>query len=284
MLGPQDALVRKYAFTYGLGPTTNRTLLTQVEECAGDGVCKPPTRFTFSSSAPGFKQIATSIPTPTSTLASPMLLDIDGDGLDDLVLPDTDKALSTPANPITDWLVAHNHGASASPGYLSPVGLGFSEDWPMGANPSGSSDPTAIQPELGTAIDYDQDGRMDVFVHDVYDSNVNWQVLLAQPDHTFKLHDTGIPKPFALGVPPKLPALTSVGGSAHLADVDGDGVPDLIQCQDHSEVQTGDPSQAAWVLHLWLPAQGGAAPGFDVTGSRDQEPRRVPLRHGSLHG
>ncbi len=141
MLGPQDALVRKYAFTYGLGPTTNRTLLTQVEECAGDGVCKPPTRFQFSSSAAGFKQIATGIPTPTSTLASPMLLDIDGDGLDDLVVPDTNSALSTPQIPITDWVVAHNHGPGASTGYLSPTALGFSEDWPMGANPSDSSDP-----------------------------------------------------------------------------------------------------------------------------------------------
>src|SRR5262249_215927 len=79
MLGPGDALVRSYAFAYGLGPTTNRTLLTQIQECAGDGVCKPPTRFTYTSSAPGFKQLPTTIPAPTSTLASPMLLDLDGD-------------------------------------------------------------------------------------------------------------------------------------------------------------------------------------------------------------
>jgi hypothetical protein len=106
MLGPGDTLVRRYGFTYGLGPTTHRTLLTQVEECASDGVCKPPTRFSFSSSAAGFKRITTNIPTPTSVRASPMLHDIDGDGLDDLVLPDTHKALSTPVHPITEWHVA----------------------------------------------------------------------------------------------------------------------------------------------------------------------------------
>ena len=44
-----------------------------------------------------------------------MLFDIDSDGLDDIVLPDTHPALSTPGNPITQWLVAHNDGASASP-------------------------------------------------------------------------------------------------------------------------------------------------------------------------
>src|SRR3954471_8663023 len=58
MLGPEDTLVRRYGFTYELGPTTNRTRLTEVEECASDGVCKPPTRFQFRSSAAGFKQIA----------------------------------------------------------------------------------------------------------------------------------------------------------------------------------------------------------------------------------
>src|SRR5580692_7910039 len=36
MLGPGNELVRSYAFTYALGPTTSRTLLTQLEECAGD--------------------------------------------------------------------------------------------------------------------------------------------------------------------------------------------------------------------------------------------------------
>ena len=45
MLGPADALVRRYGLTYELGPTTQRTRLTEIEECAGDGVCKPPTRF-----------------------------------------------------------------------------------------------------------------------------------------------------------------------------------------------------------------------------------------------
>src|SRR5262249_49950370 len=153
--------------------------------------------------------------------------DIDHDGRDDLILPDTDKALSTPANPITNWLVAPNRGPSASPAYFSAPALALTEDWPMVASPSGPADPTQIQPELGTAIDYDDDGRADVFVHDVWDASPNWIVLLAQPDHTFEQHDTGIRKPFPLGVTPKVPALTSRGGSVHLADVSGDGKIDL---------------------------------------------------------
>ena len=266
MLGPGEALVRRYDFTYQLGPTTSRTLLSQVEECAGDGVCLPPTRFSYSSSAAGFTRLPTSLPAPTSTLSSPMVFDLDGDGLDDLVLPDTNKALSTPVNPITDWLVMHNQGAGVSPSYFAAPTLGLTEDWPMVANPSGPADPTMIQPELGTAIDYNQDGLTDVFLHDVWNTSVNWQVLLAQPDRTFKLFDTGIAKPFPLGVAPAVPTLTSSGGSAHLADVDGDGVPDLIQCQNFSEMESPDPAEPAWVAHLWKPAQGGTAAGFDGPG------------------
>jgi hypothetical protein len=45
--------------------------------------------------------------------------------------------------------------------------------------------------------------------------------------------------------------------------VNGDGVPDLIQCDDDSE--SGDPSQAAWTAHLWQPANGSTAAGFNPT-------------------
>jgi hypothetical protein len=112
MVGPGERLVRRYGFTYDLGPTSHRTLLTQVEECAGDGVCKPPTRFQYSRGELGFEKVKTPVPAPTSVLGSPMVLDVDGDGLDDLVSPDTDPALSTPEHPVTRWLVARNRRSS----------------------------------------------------------------------------------------------------------------------------------------------------------------------------
>src|SRR5262249_34618766 len=87
------------------GAATGRTWLEPNEECDGAGVGKPPTRFTYQSSAAGFQKVGTSIPAPTSTKASPMLADIDHDGRDDLIWGDTDKALSTPGNPITNWFV-----------------------------------------------------------------------------------------------------------------------------------------------------------------------------------
>ncbi len=271
MLGPEDALVRRYAFTYGLGAITRRTLLEQVEECAADGVCKPPTRFQYNSGELGFEKIPTEIPAPTSQLGSPMLLDVDGDGLDDLVSPDTDPALSTPHNPITRWLVAHNRGpALRRPSLLQPPPppkLGFSEEWPMVANPSVPADPTHLQPEVGTALDYDQDGRTDILLHDVYDTRHNWQVLLARKGGTFEILDTGIARPFPLGHNPRPPVLASEGASMHLADLDGDGVPDLVQCDDHGKVLNGDPSDAVWKTHMWRPASDTTPAGFEPAGA-----------------
>ncbi|MDC0682432.1 RHS repeat-associated core domain-containing protein [Sorangium atrum] len=266
MLGPGDALVRSYGFRYELSPTTSRTLLTQVEECASDGVCKPPTRLQYSRGKPGFERLTTDIDKPVSEKASPMVFDIDADGLDDLVIPDIVAGPSTPSHPITAWGVARNLGPRASPSFLAAPELAFLEDWLFVADPDGPSDPALLQPELGTVLDYNDDGQMDVFLHDVFDTKTTWHVLLSQPNRTFALHDTGIRRPFPLGVTPAPPSLRRAGASVHLADLDGDSVPDLIQCQDHAEELVPDPLSAVWTVHLWRPARGTTPAGFDPTG------------------
>ncbi|CAN97847.1 hypothetical carbohydrate-binding protein, Rhs family [Sorangium cellulosum So ce56] len=266
MLGPGDALVRSYGFRYELSPTTSRTLLTQVEECASDGVCKPPTRFQYSRGKPGFERLTTDIDEPVSEKASPMAFDIDADGLDDLVIPDIVAGSSTPSHPITAWGVARNLGPRASPSFLAEPELAFLQDWLFVADPDGPSDPALLQPELGTVLDYNDDGHMDVFLHDVFDTKTTWHVLLSQPDRTFALHDTGIRRPFPLGATPAPPSLRRPGASVHLADLDGDAVPDLIQCQDHAEELVPNPLSAVWTVHLWRPARGATPAGFDPTG------------------
>ncbi|WP_434041166.1 MULTISPECIES: RHS repeat-associated core domain-containing protein [Sorangium] len=267
MLGPGDTLVRRYGFGYELNPATSRTLLTQVEECASDGVCKPATRFQYSRATPGFKRLTTDIDEPVSERASPMVFDLDGDGRDDLVIPDMVAGLSTPSNPITAWWAARNLGPRASPSFLAPAELAFLQEWSMVADASGPSDPAILQPELGTVLDYDDDGRMDVLLHDVYGAEVTWHVLLSRPDWTFALHDTGIRRPFPLKSTPAPPSLSSPGASMHLADLDGDGVPDLIQCEDHAhEGEALLPLSAVWTVHLWRPARGVTPAGFDPRG------------------
>ncbi|WP_233561444.1 FG-GAP repeat domain-containing protein, partial [Sorangium cellulosum] len=224
-------------------------------------------RFQYSRATPGFKRITTGINKPVSERASPMVFDVDGDGRDDLVIPDIVAGFSTPSNPITAWWAARNLGPRASPSFLAPAELAFLEEWPTVTDASGPSDPALLQPELGTVLDYDDDGRADVLLHDVYGSEVTWHVLLSRPDWTFALQDTGIRRPFPLRVTPAPPSLSSPGASMHLADLDGDGVPDLIQCEDHArDAQAPLPLFAVWTVHLWRPARGATPAGFDPTG------------------
>ncbi|MEZ4298906.1 MAG: SpvB/TcaC N-terminal domain-containing protein [Polyangiaceae bacterium] len=284
LVGPGEALVRRVAMAYSASPVSGRTLLSSVEECAADGVCRPATRLFWgeggsgtnggSDSASGegaFSDRATKLPVPTARGASPILLDVDGDGLDDLLIGDTDPALTTPENPITQWRLAHNRGPSK--GGLERLELAFSQADIEAPNPTAPADPTQIQPELGTVIDYDQDGRQDVLLHDVYAQTTTWRVLLSQPAPAagpqgalFAVHDTGVARPFPLGAQPQPPSLSSPRASMHLADVDGNHVPDLIQCKHPGTTASGDPSKPEWRVHLWKPAHGGVGFGFDIKG------------------
>ncbi len=241
-----DDLVRRYEFGYEQSETTGRTRLVTTQECGADGACKPENRFQYAKSTRGFEHVATTIAAPTSRLASYMLGDFNGDGLDDLLSPDTSPILSTPENPTTEWHVTRNQGH----GFAAPK-VAFSQEWSFVQDPQEPADPSQIQPELGTALDYNQDGRMDVLVHDVYGSRNNHIVLLSKAGGSFEEFDTGIQRPFPLGPAPK--QLRGAGGSVHLGDLDGDGVGDLIQCDDHGSSPEGDPSQSAWTMHLWRP-------------------------------
>ncbi len=248
----QDELVRRYLFDYERSETTRRSRLASVEECGADGTCKPPTRFQYANKETGFEETATTIPAPTSRFSSPILADFNGDGLDDLLSPDT-NSLSTPSSPITAWRIARNQGSG-----FAPESVAFSQEWSFAQDPQGPADPSLIQPELGTAIDYNQDGRTDVLLHDVYGNRNNHIVLISKQDGSFEEFDTGIKRPFPLLATPR--QLRGSAGSVHLADVDGDGVADLIQCEDHADSPEGNPSQSSWALHLWQPG------GFEHNG------------------
>ncbi|HLM72277.1 MAG TPA: VCBS repeat-containing protein, partial [Polyangiaceae bacterium] len=58
------------------------------------------------------------------------------------------------------------------------------------------------------------------------------------------------------------------GGAMHLLDADGDRMPDLVQCQDHSATADVNPTESEWHIHLWRPAQGEQPAGFDPEGER----------------
>jgi len=265
MVGPAEALVREYRFAYKLGVGTRRTLLRNIKECAADGTCKPRTTFAWYGSKRGFERIKTPIAVPQSKLSAPMMLDVTGDGLDDLVVPTVPwNAAAHSDIPTTDWTITPNVGGS----FAKASVVAYSEDHNDSKNdPVFQQQPDLkVQPDYGTPIDYNQDGLTDVLVHNVHGTAFNfsptWNVLLATPQHTFTLLDTGVPRPKHL-VDAGL-RLNNHDASAHLADVNGDGVADLIQCERDESFGGGDAF--LWTLRLWTPA----GPGFEAA------PRAMP--------
>ena len=269
--GPGGAIGREYRFAYRTGVGSGRTLLRHIQECAADGSCKPRTSFAWNDRAPGFEVIDTSVPVPQSHLSAPMMMDVTGDGLDDLVVPTVPFSAQAHSDiPTTDWMVTRNRGPWKAAGerFLQSSIVAFSEDHNDAANdPVLAKEPDLkVQPDYGTPIDYNHDGRTDILVHDVhgtaFGAGLTWNVLLATPEQSFTLHDTGIPRPKHLldGAP----GLVNVEASVHLADVNGDGLPDLIQCERDPAAGGGDAF--TWTLRLWTPA----GPGFAAS------PRAIP--------
>jgi RHS repeat-associated protein len=260
MVGPESSLVREYRFAYKLGVGTRRTLLRNIKECAADGACKPRTTFGWYGAKRGFERIATPVGVPRSQLSAPMMLDVTGDGLDDLVVPTVPWSAAAHSDiATTDWTITPNVGGSFA---KKPI-VAYSED-----HNDSTNDPVLqqqfdlkVQPDYGTPIDYNQDGLTDVLVHNVHGTAFNfgatWSVLLATPQHTFTLLDTGVPRPKHLvngGL-----KINNHDASAHLADVNGDGIADLIQCERDESAGGGDAF--LWTLRLWTPA----GPGFELT-------------------
>lgn len=271
MLAPGGALAREYRFAYKTGKATGRTILRNIKECAGDGSCKPRTSFAWSSGNAGREPIETQVPVPRSRLSAPMMMDITGDGLDDLVVPTVPwEAAAHSELPTTEWTVTPNRGPSAEKGagFFQSSIVAYSEEHDDPANdPVLQQQPDLlVQPDYGTPIDYDQDGLTDILVHNVhgtaFKASTTWQVLLATPEFSFTPKDTGIPRPKHLldGAP----RLENHEASAHLADVTGDGIANLLQCE--RDPSFGGGNVFSWTLRRWTPA----GPGFETS------PRAIP--------
>ncbi|MCC7251976.1 MAG: hypothetical protein IT540_08885, partial [Hyphomicrobium sp.] len=90
--GPGGALAGRYSFTYDNAGSSKRTRLTQVQECAGDGACKPPTTFQWTTGPTSFSPVSATgdldlAPVPNlggQIAATPMAIDVDADGVNEI--------------------------------------------------------------------------------------------------------------------------------------------------------------------------------------------------------
>ena len=260
--GPNRELALRYPMEMAPSETTGQSLLHAVQECTGAGECTPPLTFMYAQPKTGFADATTTIDALLSTKASPILADFDGDGIADYWVGDSTE-LSTPANPITEWRWSKSTGS----GFGAPK-VALLQDWSFQQDPEVLADPTLLQPELGTVLPYLAEARMGLLLHDVYGNRNNNIVLVSKDDGTFEVIDTGIQRPFPLGPAPK--QLRNAGGAVHLAAVTPNGMPSLVQCEDHGSSPEGDPSQSHWTLHLWKPE------GFDINGTNIETLAGIP--------
>ena len=236
---------REYRFTYAASRSSGRSLLTGVAECAGDGVCHPPTTFGWSDAPrewtgtggehtpiePGSGQ---SFVTRRRHIGGLFIADINGDGRSDLVY-----TKERPGRPRTrrTWRIALAYptdGATLN-GDAPPLPLCRGRQ--LGTYRCEID--TGIEAPLGVSaqsLDYNRDGRTDLLVVETRSDvpRTNWKILQST-GNGFTLVNTYISdERFTTG---NMHPLHRV----HLADVNGDGGTDLITCQPRLDVGPGQP-------------------------------------------
>lgn len=182
-------LLRRYELSYATAPATNRSRMTQVQECAGavGNDCLNPTTIGYQDGTGGWAG-ETSSGQAITLMANSFPIDVDGDGLDDLVYPNsgTSTFWIVPAT-VSGYAAAVNTGVSST-NYASALSLDFNSDGRMDLLlPNTSNNWRVLQstgtgftvidlptPVVGTSgnswtADYDGDGRPDL----VYATNIN---------------------------------------------------------------------------------------------------------------
>jgi RHS repeat-associated protein len=184
-----DAVVRRYELNYEpSGGAGARSRLQSIQECGTGGTdCYSPTTFSWVNGTPGWNSESS---TGQSIPALPLIMDINGDGRDDLVYSST----ATSGSGTWNYMLASPGG-----GYGAPVSTGY-------ANTNFSD----AQP-----IEWDGDGRADLLIP--LQGNT-WWVLRA--------NGNGFDSPVNTGV---AWSATAAGNQWWVADIDGDGRTDLIR-------------------------------------------------------
>jgi RHS repeat-associated protein len=235
---------REYRLAYATSRASNRSLLSSVTACAGDGSCMPPTTFRWEDRQRYLGEITNEEFTPilagpgrTSVTRRPLIggltvADVNGDGRSDLVYvkertgSDTRRTwrlvLAYPPEGILP-----NGNAPALPPCSVTVGTYRCEiDTGIEAPPDVSAQ----------ALDYDRDGRTDLLVIDTRDDvpRTTWKVLRSTGNGLTQVNTFVTDARFDAGTYKPVSRL-------HLADVNGDGGVDLLTCEPRLLVGPGQP-------------------------------------------
>ncbi|MES1190002.1 MAG: FG-GAP-like repeat-containing protein [Steroidobacter sp.] len=190
--------IRQYQLSYDVSPTTNRPVLSAIQECAGSqGTdCLRPTRFTYQWGQAGVSSIGQMMQPPIVPSYGFTLADLDGDGI-----PDEIYGKYPPA------------GSTSISIYVR----------------LGTGDGITFGPEISTGMSFPASGPE--FLVGGFAGNGHQQILAPGPNNHWYAYDISS-QPGDIGLPVDFASTYSV------ADWDGDGLPDLIATQHVSGFNT----------------------------------------------
>ena len=169
--------------------------------------------------------------------ASPALADIDGDGLDEVIVNTIDHTTGA-GNPDESRLYALNANGSSVPG------------WPM--QPTIPAGPNGDQQQPATSsspivADIDNDGEPEILL------SVSWEIVAVDPDGSQISRDRCCPIPAGSL---EMTALISIASSPAVGDIDGDGDLEIVVAGSTSGFASGalyawDTSSPVAALQPW---------------------------------
>jgi RHS repeat-associated protein len=201
-------LVRRYNLDYTPSTISGKSLLTTITECV-DSACKKPIRLQYREGEAGFQAPLTM--QNASPNAVYTVMDVDGDGYDDVVYPDDDvwHILYGP------WFGPADHVVTTARTDDTFGNNGFQRGFPL---------------------DYDHDGRTDLLLAD---QSPTWRVLLSSGSD-FSIVDTGHARSPRVGTGFHYVDGESLSCSQHIRlndestigtyvlDLNGDGLKDIL--------------------------------------------------------
>lgn len=197
-LQPSSTTVRKYQLGYAASSTTNRPLLQTLQECGGSSGtdCIRPTTIGYQSGGAGWITTASSTGQTLPSNAPVFPIDLNGDGITDLVYPQTSGSNYA-------WYVRYG---SANGTFGSPVSTGV----------------TTLTTDILFPGDFAGRGHPDL----LYPSGGVWWRLYWNGT-ALATASTGAPVNSGYNSTP-----------ATIADVNGDGLPDLVWAEDGDLLST----------------------------------------------
>ena len=216
-------LVRKYQLSYNVSGATPRSRLGAVQECDRNGACLAPTVIGWQDGLAGWSASGTTSSSNSGAMMQwSFAIDVNGDGRDDLVYPQT-------VGLTTYW---HYMTANGSGGFNSPVNTSIN-----------AGDSTMLQYTRAVPIDYFSEGRAGLLVDA---PGFSTRQILRWNGSTLALTNTNIS--------------VTLMGKEWVADFDGDGRQDFLYATTSGtnglfQVQKNSGSTSA-------PAQFAAATTF----------------------